>query len=607
MAVTVETADQVREVPVVKRAAGGETSVSLTIQTSWKATGYVVKYGESADNLDCTVTIRRAAVEQLTVDGLDTGKTYWFSVAALNGEVISEYSAPVSAVTAEPGSQNVAVAAVETGSLTLSPFQPQGTVSITASSTFDTEKTLTVMAEDLPEGITVPEGQTFAVPADGSASFALPVTLTGDVEKGWYSVTISVLDGETVLASREVELTVCEGTLLLEDDFSQVVEGRYTQSGSGGTVEVTGGVLKVTNTKGNEAPLITAGEESWSSYTLSSTMQMVNKDALDSGVSAGIIFRYQDDKNFCHARLDLGKGASNPSFQVYRWEDGRASNLFSQQVSGKWDDVYELRVEDMGGMVYFYLDGVPPAYVPEIRVKGVGDVDVTPRMAREGQTVTIRAVPGDGYKLDSLTVTDRNGTSVAVTVQADGTWRFVQPSGKAVITAVFAAAGAGSSTGFADVEAGSWYEAAVSAMVEAGLMQGTGGNLFQPFGTVTRATMWTILARMDGVDTEGGKSWYEKAQTWAMAEGVSDGTNPDAVVTREQIAAMLYRYAGSPAAEGQLDFADSAAVSEWASQAMVWAVKEGILTGTPDGNLNPQGTATRAEAAVMLQRFADAK
>ena len=138
-------------------------------------------------------------------------------------------------------------------------------------------------------------------------------------------------------------------------------------------------------------------------------------------------------------------------------------------------------------------------------------------------------------------------------------------------------------------------------------MQGTGGNLFQPFGTVTRATMWTILARMDGADTEGGESWYEKAQTWAVAEGVSDGTNPDAVVTREQIAAMLYRYAGSPAAEGRLDFADSAAVSDWAAQAMAWAVEEGILTGTPDGRLNPQGTATRAEAAAMLQRFADAK
>lgn len=714
VAVTVETVDQAREVPVVKGAAGGETLVSLTIQPSWKATGYVVKYGESADNLDRTVTIRRAAVEQLTVNGLDTGKTYWFSVAALNGDVISEYSAPVSAVTAEPGSQNVAVAAVETGSLTLSPFQTQGTVSITASSTFDTEKTLTVVAENLPEGITVPDSQSFAVPADGSASFALPVTLTGDVEKGWYAFTVSVLDGETVLASREVELTACEGSLLLEDDFSQAVEGRYTQSGSGGTVEVTGGVLRVTNTKGNEAPIITTGEESWTGYTLSSTVQMVNKDALDSGVSAGVVFRYQDDKNFCHARLDLGKGASNPSFQVYRWEDGRASNLFSQQVSGKWNDVYEIRVEDMDGMVYFYLDGVlmtaldmgqgsgkagyrvyaataqmddlkvyelerpqadkealqvlverctayaaqdyteesftalqtslnqakavledafasqpavdlaaenlaaaeaalvlrdsgaAPVYPVRTEQAEHGTLTISTRYPMLGQTVTITPEPEEGYVLSQLTVADQNGKAVAVTERADGSWSFVQPMGSVTIRAVFAPDGS-SVTGFEDVEAGSWYEEAVSAMVEAGLMQGTGGNLFQPFGTVTRATMWTILARMDGVDTEGGESWYEKAQTWAVAEGVSDGTNPDAVVTREQIAAMLYRYAGSPAAEGQLDFADSAAVSDWAAQAMVWAVEEGILTGTPDGRLNPQGTATRAEAAVMLQRFADAK
>lgn len=570
------------------------------------------------------------------------------------------------------------------------------------------------MAENLPEGITVPDSQSFAVPADGSASFALPVTLTGDVEKGWYAFTVSVLDGETVLASREVELTACEGRLLLEDDFSQAVEGRYTQSGSGGTVEVTGGVLKVTNTKGNEAPIITTGEEDWTGYTLSSTVQMVNKDALDSGVSAGVVFRYQDDKNFCHARLDLGKGASNPSFQVYRWEDGRASNLFSQQVSGKWNDVYEIRVEDMGGMVYFYLDGVlmtsldmgqgggkagyrvyaataqmddlkvyelerpqadkealqvlverctayaaqdyteesftalqtslnqakavledafasqpavdlaaenlaaaeaalvlrdsgaAPVYPVRTEQAEHGTLTISTRYPMLGQTVTITPEPEKGYVLSQLTVADQNGKAVAVTERADGSWSFVQPVGSVTIRAVFAPDGS-SVTGFDDVEAGSWYEEAVSAMVEAGLMQGTGGNLFQPFGTLTRATMWTILARMDGVDTEGGESWYEKARTWAVAEGVSDGTNPDVVVTREQIAAMLYRYAGSPAAEGQLDFADSAAVSDWAAQAVMWAVEEGILNGTPDGRLNPQGTATRAEAAVMLQRFADAK
>ncbi|MGI5930686.1 glycoside hydrolase family 2 TIM barrel-domain containing protein [Pseudoflavonifractor sp.] len=708
-AVTVETADQAREVPVVRGAAGGENSVSLTIDPSWKATGYLVKYGEDAENLDSSVTINRAAVEQLTIDGLYTGRTYWFSVAALNGDVISGYSAPVSAVTAEPGSQDVAVAAVETGELTLSPFRTGGTVTVTASSTFDTEKTLTVTAENLPEGITVPAGQTFAVPAGGSASFNLPVSLTGDVEKGWYTFTVSVRDGETVLASREVELTVCEGTLLLADDFSQTVEGRYTKSGSGGAYEIADGVLKVTTASGSEAPIITAGEADWSGYTIESDVQMVNKDNLSTGVSAGVIFRYQDDKNFCHARLDLGKGATNPSFQVYRWENGSAVNLFSQRVSGAWNDTYNIRVEDTGSLVYFYLDNVlmtildmgegggkagyrvyaantqmddlkvylldrphadktelqdlvdhcehygadgyteesyeafqdslnealavledefasqsevdealealeaaeealeptsdgtsVPTYRPETETGEHGTVSVSPLFPRQGQTVTITPKPEEGYELKNLTVTDKNGKAVEVTEQADGTWKFTQPAGKVTITAEFAPV---EPVTFSDVEAGSWYEAAVNAMVEAGLMQGIGNNMFQPFGTVTRATMWTILARMDGVDTEGGSSWYEKAQAWAVAEGVSDGTNPDAVVTREQIAAMLYRYAGSPAAENALDFADSGDISDWAADAMAWAVAEGILTGTPDGRLNSQGTATRAEAAVMLQRF----
>ena len=388
---------------------------------------------------------------------------------------------------------------------------------------------------------------------------------------------------------------------------------------------------------------------------------------------------------------------------------GSAVNLFSQQVSGAWNDTYNIRVEDTGSLVYFYLDNVlmtildmgegggkagyrvyaantqmddlkvylldrphadktelqdlvdhcehygadgyteesyeafqdslnealavledefasqsevdealealeaaeealeptsdgtsVPTYRPETETGEHGAVSVSPLFPRQGQTVTVTPKPEEGYELKNLTVTDRNGKAVEVTEQADGTWKFTQPAGKVTITAEFAPV---ESVAFSDVEAGSWYEAAVYAMVEAGLMQGTGNNMFQPFGTVTRATMWTILARMDGAETEGGGSWYEKAQTWAVTEGVSDGTNPGAVVTREQIAAMLYRYAGSPAAEGTLDFADRGAVSAWAADAMAWAVAEGILTGTPDGRLNPQGTATRAEAAVMLRRF----
>ncbi|WP_433441627.1 S-layer homology domain-containing protein [Pseudoflavonifractor sp.] len=239
----------------------------------------------------------------------------------------------------------------------------------------------------------------------------------------------------------------------------------------------------------------------------------------------------------------------------------------------------------------------PAVYAVRIAETEHGTVKVSRRFAYHGQKVTITAEAEEGYALSSVTVTTAAGKEIPV---SDGV--FTMPYAAVTVKAVFERTGE-SITGFDDVEPGSWYEEAVDAMVEAGLMQGTGGNLFQPYGTVTRATMWTILARMDGVDTEGGSSWYEKAQAWAVAEGVSDGTNPDAAVTREQIAVMLYRYTGGTAAQSELNFSDSGDISSWAADAMAWAVKEGILTGTPGGKLNPQGTATRAEAAVILQRW----
>ena len=136
-------------------------------------------------------------------------------------------------------------------------------------------------------------------------------------------------------------------------------------------------------------------------------------------------------------------------------------------------------------------------------------------------------------------------------------------------------------------------------------MEGTSAVTFDPSGTVTRGTLMTILARMDGVDTSAGSSWYQAGMEWAVAEGVSDGTAPEGLITREQVAAMLYRYAGSPAVAGEWlnGFADRENVSDWAVSAMNWAVSTGIITGGDKG-LNPQGTATRAELAAMLTRFA---
>ena len=113
----------------------------------------------------------------------------------------------------------------------------------------------------------------------------------------------------------------------------------------------------------------------------------------------------------------------------------------------------------------------------------------------------------------------------------------------------------------------------------------------------------TILARMDGVDTDGSSPWYQAGMEWAMQTGISDGTSPEADITREQLAAMLWRYAGEPTATGDLTaYPDADSISGWAGNAMIWAVENGILNGSNAG-LEPQGHAIRSQAAAMLTRF----
>ena len=161
------------------------------------------------------------------------------------------------------------------------------------------------------------------------------------------------------------------------------------------------------------------------------------------------------------------------------------------------------------------------------------------------------------------------------------------------------------SNAFNDVAAGSWYADAVKNVVNKGLMAGTGKDTFAPNNQVTRAMMWTVLARLDGKDVSGASTWYAKAMTWAIEKGVSDGTFPGNSITREQLATMLWRAAGSPEAKGALtNFNDAASVSSWATQAMTWAVEQGLISGMGDGALNPQGNATRAQLAVILTAYA---
>ena len=163
---------------------------------------------------------------------------------------------------------------------------------------------------------------------------------------------------------------------------------------------------------------------------------------------------------------------------------------------------------------------------------------------------------------------------------------------------------------FYDVPTSAWYYTAVKYVYDNKLMDGVDTYVFAPNDTLTRAMVWTIIARMSGVDTTGGSSWYAKAQEWVVVNGISDGENPTAAITRQELVTMLYRYAqikGYDVSVGEdtniLSYVDAASISEYAVAAFQWSCGSGLTEGDENGALTPLATATRAQAAAMIMRF----
>lgn len=237
-----------------------------------------------------------------------------------------------------------------------------------------------------------------------------------------------------------------------------------------------------------------------------------------------------------------------------------------------------------------------------------GTTRISTPKAVGGATVTITVTPDKDKELKSLEVIDENGSRLPLTDLGNGRFSFVMPAGKVSVSAVYGDVNDYVNP-YLDVNESDWYYEAVKYVTVNGLMNGTGASRFEPNLATSRAMIWTILARMSGVDTTGGSVWYAAAQQWAIATGVSDGTNPNGTITREQLAAMLYRYAVSkgmvtaPVTADLSIYSDAASVSAYAVEAMQWAVGTGLINGM-DGKLNPQGSATRAQVATMLMRFA---
>ena len=253
-----------------------------------------------------------------------------------------------------------------------------------------------------------------------------------------------------------------------------------------------------------------------------------------------------------------------------------------------------------------------------------GSVEVSPTRASKGSTVTVTVKPDEGYELDELTVTDKNGESVKLTDKGDGKYTFKMPASKVTVEAVFTAAKV-EGLPFTDVTSGDWFYDAVAYVYDKGMMEGTTDTTFAPTMNLTRSMLAQVLYNLEerpeapgaaGFPDVAADAWYADAVNWAAARGIVKGYDtgafgPEDSVTREQLAAILYRYAqvkGYDTTQGGMavrEFSDSASISDWAQEAMAWAVNAQVLSGKGNGVLDPQGTATRAEVAQMLMNFGE--
>ena len=263
-----------------------------------------------------------------------------------------------------------------------------------------------------------------------------------------------------------------------------------------------------------------------------------------------------------------------------------------------------------------------------------GKVTASPSRASSGTPVTITVTPDEGYELEKLTVTDSKGSEVKLTDKGNSKYTFDMPNSKVEIKVVFrkiAPVWENCPGGvdcpaysYGDVDTSAWYHEAVDYVLVNGLMSGYGNGVFGPNDHLSRAQLCQILYNKEGRPAVTGSSaftdvadgaWYADAVTWAAENGIVGGYGgglfgPEDNITREQLAAILYRYAqtkGYDVSVGEdtniLSYADALDVSEWAIPAMQWACGSGVINGVTDSTLVPQGNATRAQAATMLMRF----
>ncbi len=481
---------------------------------------------------------------------------------------------------------------------------------------------------------------------DKTATITVPVT-SGNYENYSITVTVTVLDKLTQDNFKFAEATLNKS--YGDSKFTYAATGAV--DGSNVTYSSSNQSVATVDAKTGEVTILKAGETTITaaatatdeyaaatkSYTLTVSKAKLTVRPKSYTIRAGdtlptpeveYVGLKNDDKANEVAKLATGK----LNLQIKNKDNGTLDNssttgtyeiAFTETPTFQATDNYEIEVVATGTLTINSRSsgssggsGVS-TYPVSVTTPKNGKVSVDPSNAAKGAAVTVTVTPDSGYEMDKLTVTDASGKTIPTTDKGNGKFTFTMPNGKVSVSATFKQTTVTPpSTGFVDVPASAYYADAVKWAVEKGITTGTSDTTFSPEASCTRAQMVTFLWRAAGSPapkatttafTDLDKSaYYYDAVLWAVEQGITTGTSattfsPNATVTRGQTVTFLYRFAGQPAVSGSSSFTDVNS-SDYYAAAVQWAKEQGITSGTSDTTFSPTSDCTRGQIVTFLYR-----
>lgn len=587
-------------------SCGYKTAVEAHTPGEWTVLTPATDDTPGMEYRDCTVCGYRMETRVIPATGSTTETSVKDIDIATGKSVVSNTNVPA-------GTEDI-IAALKSGSVEGSSLMEAAQVVAAdskameeaaelAQTELDTEEPVTIIIETYLEVEVIKAEQTGA----NTRSFTMDITAM---------YKLKATDGtNTVTVGEPQELTVTSSVMLtvpMPADFGQEQDEISIRHETGGSSYVYEG--SVSNEKLTFTAQYGLGRFTITAEGPVASIGSVDYTSLQAAVDA------VGDKETIKVYVDGLEAvvSGNKTFYIElsgatQYPDLSAASCYELTDDG--NGTYTVSKKDQGSTV-------DPRYIVYVERSDNGSVSVWPGTAAAGTVVTVTVKPDDGYVLDELAVTDSIGRELDVRYKGSGKYTFKMPASWVKIEASFRTR----YMPFADVAENVWYTDAVRYVYEHDLMDGIGLTTFAPNATTSRAMIATILWRMAGSPVVSGSlkfsdvadgQWYSEAIRWAASEGIVAGYDngkfgPDDPITREQFAAMLWRYAKSEGYDvsiGEntniLSYADAMNVSEYAIPAMQWACGAGVIEGVSESTLVPQGRATRAQAAMLLMRFSE--